>query len=131
MFLLDTDICSYIIRERPLSVLEKFQKVPVGDLSISVITQAELFYGVARSQSKKVNRQVVEDFTSRLVVRSWDGAAAEQYGLLRASLEAKGKNIGNMDMMIAAHALSLKATVVTNNLRHFNLVPKLKVINWV
>ncbi len=130
MFLLDTDICSYIIRERPLSVLEKFRQLPARSLAISVITRAELLYGVARTQSKKVNRQVVDEFTGRLMVRDWDAAAAEQYGVLRAAMEAKGKVIGNMDMMIAAHALSLGATVVTNNTRHFSVVPKLKTANW-
>lgn len=131
MYMLDTDICSYIIRERPASVLEKFQQVAVADLCISVITQAELLYGAARSSSKKINREVVENFTNRLIVLEWDSEAAEYYGLLRATLEAKGKIIGNMDMMIAAHALSIGACVVTNNTRHFSVVPKLKTANWI
>ena len=129
--MLDTDICSYIIRERPVSVLEKFRRIDASDLSISVITQAELLYGVARSASKKINREVVADFISRLIVLDWNGNAAEQYALLRAALEAKGKPIGNMDLMIAAHALSIGATVVSNNVRHFIAVPGLKSVNWV
>lgn len=132
MFMLDTDTCSYIIRERPISVMEKFQQISAKDLCISVITHAELLYGAARSGSKKVNRSVVIDFTSRLVTREWNVAAAEQYGLLRCALETKGHIIGNMeDMMVAAHALSLHATLVTNNVKHFSKVPHLKIINWV
>ena len=131
MHMLDTDICSYIIRERPLSVLEKFKKIDISEICISAITHAELLYGVARSSSKKINRNIVDDFVGRLIVLDWNSAAAEQYGKLRADLEAMGKIIGNMDMMIAAHALSLGATVVTNNTRHFGSVPKLKTTNWV
>ena len=131
MHMLDTDICSYIIRERPVSVLEKFKKMDISEICISSITHAELLYGVARSSSKKINREIVDDFVSRLIVLDWNSEAAEKYGWLRADLEAKGKIIGNMDMMIAAHALSIAATVVTNNTRHFGVVPKLKIINWV
>lgn len=131
MFMLDTDTCSYIIRERPASVLEKFRRMDATRLCISVITRAELLFGVARSSSKRINREIVDDFTSRLLVLDWNEAAAENYGELRAHLESKGKIIGNLDMMIAAHALSLGATIVTNNTRHFSLVPKLKTVNWV
>lgn len=130
MFMLDTDTCSYIIRERPVSVLEKFRRMDATRLCISVITRAELLYGVARSSSKKINREIVDDFTSRLLVLDWNEAAAENYGELRSRLESKGKIIGNLDMMIAVHALSLGATIVTNNTRHFSLVPKLKTVNW-
>jgi tRNA(fMet)-specific endonuclease VapC len=131
MYMLDTDICSYIIRERPVSVLEKFKRIDTSNLCISAVTQAELLYGIAKSSSKKVNREIVDDFIGRLVVLDWNSAAAEKYGELRADLESKGKTIGNMDMMIAAHALSIGATVVTNNIRHFSTVPRLKSINWV
>jgi tRNA(fMet)-specific endonuclease VapC len=129
--MLDTDICSYIIRLRPLSVLEKFKQLNASDLCISVITYAELLYGVERSSSKKVNHEIVESFTSKLVILDWDSMAAKHYAILRASMELEGKNIGNMDLMIAAHALSIGATVVTNNLRHFKVVKGLKVENWV
>lgn len=129
--MLDTDICSYILREKPLSVLQHFMTTDPDKLCISVITEAELRYGIARSQSKKVNRKVVEDFLDRLLILEWDSDAASSYGELRATLEAKGKPIGNMDLMIAAHALSINATIVTNNVRHFQIVPKLKVQRWV
>lgn len=131
MHMLYTDICSYVIRERPLSVLEKFKQADASGLCLSAVTQAELLYGVARSASRKINREIVADFLSRLIVLEWDGSAAEHYGELRAVLEAKGRIIGNMDMMIAAHALSIGATLVTNNTRHFQMVPKLKLLNWV
>ncbi len=131
MFMLDTDICSYILRERPVSVLEKFKRIDASGLCISVITQAELHYGVARSASRKVNRAIVNDFTTRLLVLDWNSAAAERYAVLRAELEAAEKPIGNMAIMIAAHALSINATVVTNNIRHFKIVPGLKTANWV
>jgi tRNA(fMet)-specific endonuclease VapC len=131
MYLLDTDICSYILRARPESVLKKFRQARPENLAVSVITQAELFYGVVRSAAVKINLEIVQDFLSRLQVLDWSGAAAMEYGRLRAALEKTGTPIGNMDLMIAAHALSLPATVVTNNVRHFERVPKLKVVNWV
>lgn len=131
MYMLDTDICSYIIRERPVSVLEKFKRLEASDLCISVITEAELLYGVARTNSKKITADIVQNFLRRLVIFEWDGAAAKHYSLLRADMEKKGKPIGNMDLMIAAHALSISATIVTNNTRHFTIIPKLKVANWV
>lgn len=131
MFMLDTDICSYIIRSRPLSVLEKFKQFNASYLCISAITQAELLYGVERSSSKKVNHAIIESFIGNLVVLDWDSMAAKHYARLRASMEADGKIIGNMDLMIAAHALSIGATVVTSNLRHFSMVEGLRVENWV
>lgn len=131
MYMLATDTCSYIIRERPLSVLKKFKKFSTSGICISVITHAELLYGVERSSSKKVNHEVIADFISRLFIINWDSNSAKKYAELRAYLEKKGKIIGNMDMMIAAHALSIGAKIVTNNTRHFRLVPGLKVVNWV
>ncbi len=131
MYMLDTDICSYIIRMRPISVLERFKSLKTSDICISVITQAELFYGVERSSSKKINHSIIESFTSRLIILDWDVSAARSYGHLRASMEEKGKNIGNVDLMIAAHALSIGATIVTNNILHFNMVKGLKIENWV
>ncbi len=130
MFILDADICSYILRERPLTVLEHFRKIDRSKIGISVITQAELFYEAEKSRSKRVTRKDVDDFLMRLNVHSWDSNAAAAYGHLRTVLEKSGQPIGNMDMMIAAHALALKATVVTNNVKHFSIVPGLKVENW-
>jgi len=98
---------------------------------ISVVTYAELVYGVERSSSKRVNRPVIEDFVRHLDVVEWDTDAADQYGMIRAELEANGSPIGAMDMMIAAHAKSMKAVLVTNNQKHFTKVKGLKVENWI
>ncbi|MCM2285543.1 MAG: type II toxin-antitoxin system VapC family toxin [Desulfobacula sp.] len=129
-YMLDTDICSYIIREKPLKVFERFEALDMDQLCISVVTYAELIYGVEHSSSKKMNRSIVEDFVNHLQVIEWDISAAEQYGKIRAFLQAKGDIIGAMDMMIAAHAVSRKMTLVTNNEKHFKRVPKLNVENW-
>ena len=128
--MLDTDMCSYIIKERPESVRQRFQTLAMEQLCISVVTYAELIYGVARSSSKRVNRPIIEDFVRHLDVMDWDTEAADQYGVIRAELEAAGTPIGAMDMMIAAHAKSIKAVLVTNNQKHFTKVKGLKVDNW-
>jgi tRNA(fMet)-specific endonuclease VapC len=112
-------------------VLERFEAVLPMQLSISVITLAELLYGVERSSSKVINRPIIEDFVSRLPVLPWESGAAAHYGKLRVFLERQGTPIGNMDLMIAAHALSQGRVVVTNNVRHFEKVPQLQVENWV
>ena len=130
LYMLDTDICSYIIRERPVQVLEHFKQVEMEQLCISVVTYAELIFGVEHSSSKKVNRAIIDGFVQHLSIISWDEDAAEHYGKIRAYLQAKGKVIGSMDMMIAAHARSQGMTLVTNNDRHFKRVPKLTVENW-
>lgn len=129
-YMLDTDICSYVIRERPLEVLKRFEELEMGQLFISVITYAELIYGVEHSTSKKINRKIIDNFVQHLSIVVWDSEAAEHYGKIRAYLRAKGNIIGSMDMMIAAHARSQKMILVTNNDKHFKRVPKLQVENW-
>ncbi|MGB5180333.1 MAG: type II toxin-antitoxin system VapC family toxin [Gammaproteobacteria bacterium] len=131
LYMLDTDTCSYIIRERPIGVLEHFRKLAMEQICISTVTYAELLYGVERSSSKRINRPIIDDFVQHLDVIDWDNAAAEQYGKIRADLEARGQPIGAMDMMIAAHAKSIKAVLVTNNQKHFARIKGLKVENWV
>ena len=131
LYMLDTDTCSYIIRERPIGVLERVRKLAMEQICISTVTYAELLYGVERSSSKRINRPIIDDFVRHLDVIEWDNAAAEQYGRIRAELEAGGKPIGAMDMMIAAHAKSIKAVLVTNNQKHFARIKGLKVENWV
>jgi tRNA(fMet)-specific endonuclease VapC len=88
-------------------------------------------YGVERSSSKRINRPIVDDFVQHLDVIAWDEAAAEQYGKIRADLEARGEPIGAMDMMIAAHAKSIKAVLITNNQKHLARIKRLMVENWV
>ena len=128
--MLDTDICSYIIRERPIKVFEHFETLKMDQLCISVVTYAELIYGVEHSSSKTINKTIVEQFVKHLNVIDWDKKAAEHYGNIRERLQVQGNIIGAMDMMIAAHARSQKMILVTNNEKHFKRVPKLKVENW-
>ena len=129
-YMLDTDMCSYIIKERPESVRQRFQKLAMEQLCVSVVTYAELIYGVERSSSKRVNRPIIEDFVRHLDVMDWDTGAADQYGMIRTELEVAGNPIGAMDMMIAAHAKSIKAVLVTNNQKHFTKIKGLKIDNW-
>ncbi|MBV5327254.1 MAG: type II toxin-antitoxin system VapC family toxin [Chlorobium sp.] len=129
--MLDTDICSYVIREKPLKIFNHFEGLEMSQLCISVITYAELIYGVEHSSSKKINRPIIDDFIRHLNILPWEKEAAEHYGNIRAFLRAEGNIIGSMDMMIAAHARSQKMILVTNNDKHFKRVPKLKVENWV
>lgn len=131
MYLLDTDTCSYILRQRPVSVLERFERTHSRNVAISVITQAELLYGVKRLATKKVDYPTVMKFIAPLQLKDWDAKAAEAYAALRAELEEKGSLIATMDILIASHALGLGAVLVTNNTRHFARVPKLKVENWI
>lgn len=131
LYMLDTNICSYIIRERPVGVLEHFRKLAMEQVCLSSVTYAELLYGVERSSSKRINRRVVDDFVRHLDVINWGGEAAACYGKIRTDLEAAGTPIGAMDMMIAAHAKSLRAVLVTNNQKHFIRVKDLKIVNWV
>jgi tRNA(fMet)-specific endonuclease VapC len=129
-YMLDTDMCSYIIKEHPESVRQRFQTLAMEQLCVSVVTYAELIYGVERSSSRRINRPIIEDFVRHLDVMNWDTEAADQYGVIRAELEAAGTPIGAMDMMIAAHAKSIKAVLVTNNKKHFTKVKRLKIDNW-
>lgn len=131
LYMLDTDTSSYIIRDKPASVRERFAKIDSQQICISVITYAELLYGVKRSSSSKVNRPIVENYVRHLVIQSWDEMAADHYSTIRTFLESSGQPIGGMDTQIAAHALSLDAVLVTNNTRHFERVPGLKLENWV
>ena len=131
MFLLDTNICIYIIKEKPSQVLEKFEQIEPHKLGISIITLAELEYRAAKSMNPAKNYQVIEDFITYLDVFNWDRQASHIYGELRATLTRQGTPIGILDTQIAAHCLSLNRVLVTNNVREFERVPGLKVKNWV
>lgn len=131
LYMLDTDTSSYIIRKRPESVRTRFKELHLEQICISIITYAELLYGVERSSSSKINRAIIENFARHLVIRHWDETAAEHYAQIRTRLETNGTPIGGMDMQIAAHARSLDATLVTNNTRHFARVDGLVLENWV
>jgi tRNA(fMet)-specific endonuclease VapC len=130
-YMLDTDTSSYIIRNRPESVRVRFGRFDSNQLCISVITHAELLYGAKSPVSSRKVRPAVDDFVRRLTVLDWDSAAAEHYADIRVKLETGGTPIGNMDLMIAAHARSMSAVMVTNNEKHFRRVSGLTVENWV
>ncbi len=129
-YMLDTDTCSYVIRERPIGVLERFRKLSMDQVCISAVTYAELIYGVERSSSKRINRPIVDEFVQHLDIIAWGKEAAERYGKVRAELKTGETPIGAMDMMIAAHAKSIKAALVTNNQKHFAKVRGLRIENW-
>ena len=128
-FLLDTNIANYIIRGANVPLRKRLGRTPIAELGISSVTQAELLYGTARRPDAKGLQVAVHEFIARLDVRPWDAAAAEVYGGLRARLEEAGTPLGGMDLMIAAHALALKASLVTND-RAFARVSGLTVLDW-
>ena len=129
MILLDTNTCIYIINNRPPNVLERFRKYKAGEVGISSIAASELAYGVAKSGSVK-NRTALEMFLAPMQILPFDSQCLWFYADLRASLEKQGLSIGPMDSLIAAHALSIDGTLVTNNIKEFMRVPKLKLDNW-
>lgn len=130
-YMLDTNICSYILKNHPTAVKQKFEEVGAGNICISAIVLAELYYGAARHPKGIVIRREIDNFVSRLVVIPWDENAADHYGAIRASLEKAGTLVGAMDMLIAAHAKSCDATLVTNNLREFERIKGMTLLNWV
>lgn len=129
--MLDTNICIYVVKRKPTSVLQRFAAFPIGDIGISVITLAELEYGASKSSGPDRNRAALEQFVSPLEIAAFDRQATIVYGKIRALLEKRGRPIGSMDMLIAAHAVSLDARLVTNNVNEFKRVPGLRVENWV
>ena len=130
MILLDTNICIYIINAKPPAVLARFQKYRLGDIGLCSVVAAELAFGVAKSGSAR-NREALDMFLAPLTILPFDAAAVWVYGDLRADLERRGTPIGSLDTMIAAHALSQQALLVTNNTREFAKVPGLQLDNWV
>lgn len=131
ILLLDTNTCIYLIKRHPPEVLRRFNEYTVGDIGISSITAAELHFGVQKSQRPEENRRALEQFMLPLAVAAFDENAAAAYGHIRAQLEEQGTPIGSLDTLIAAHALSLDLTLVTNNVREFERVSHLEVENWV
>lgn len=127
-FMLDTDISSYIIRRRPAALAEKFQK-HADSLCVSVMTAAELRFGAEKAGRRQLV-ELVEGFLERLAILDWTDAVSAHYARIRSVLEQAGRPIGNMDLLIAAHAVSQRMTLVTNNLRHFAHVPGLKSEMW-
>lgn len=129
--MLDTNICIYIIKNRPKLVMQKFQEYDVGDISLSTITVSELYYGAYKSSYVEKNLLALEHFLQPFNIVEYDLKASIEYGLIRATLEKQGNIIGGLDMQIAAHAKSLDMTLVTNNTKEFQRVENLIIDNWV
>ena len=130
MYMLDTDICIYIIKRKPTGVLKYFQRLQPGELSMSVITFAELMNGARKSRQVEENIAKLDELAELLEIMSFDKKAAIAYGNVRSVLEKKGQIIGSNDLLIAAHAVSLDWILVTNNEKEFGRVDGLKIENW-
>ena len=130
-YLLDTNICIYLIRHKPTQILKQFSAIKPEDVFVSAVTVAELQYGVAKSQQPVQNADALDQFLLPLNVLEFDRGSAWHYGRLRAELERGRQVIGSLDMLITAQALWLEAILVTNNERAFDRVPGLQVENWV
>jgi len=130
-FLLDTNICIYIIKQKPSKVFDKFQTLNPLDVGVSSITVAELEYGAYKSQRQEQNRAALSQFLIPLEILPFDERATQTYGQIRAELERRGTVIGSMDMLIASQAISLGLTLVTNNVRELSQIPGLTLVNWV
>ncbi len=129
-YMLDTNICIYIIKNKPIGVKEKLSLIPPEDVCLSSITVSELFYGVEKSQYSQKNRDALEGFLINFNIMDYGYEASIAYGKIRTNLEKTGNIIGAMDLMIASHALSIKAILVTNNIKEFKKIKDLKVENW-
>jgi len=129
-YLIDTNICIYIMNKRPVDVIDRFKHFEPGDLGISAITLSELQYGVAKSKNTRRNRLRLEEFTAPFDILFYDEAAAIVYGNIRAELERRGLPIGPLDLLIAAQAISRDLVLVTNNEKEFRRIDNLEVENW-
>ena len=130
-YLLDTNICIYLIKRKPPEVLQRFRQLQPGSVFISSVTTSELYYGAQKSQRVQTNLEALNNFLLPFRIVDYDESASFLYGELRADLEKRGQPIGPLDMMIAAHALSLDMPLVTNNTKEFERVRGLKLENWV
>lgn len=128
-YLLDTNTASYIIKGKFPAVRRRLLRIPMAQIFISSVTEGELLYGVARKSGATSLQRIVEEFLLRVTVLPWDSDAARQYGRLRADLESAGRPMGNLDLMIAAHALAAGAVLVTSD-QAFTRISKLKVEDW-
>jgi len=130
-YLLDTNICIYLIKHSPTAVFKRFQKLRVGEVGISAITFCELQFGVANSSKPEKNQLALMEFLAPLEILDFPSAAGVVYGEVRAQLRRKGTPIGNFDLLIGAHAVHAGLTLVTNNTKEFKRIPNLKLENWV
>jgi tRNA(fMet)-specific endonuclease VapC len=130
VYMIDTDISSYIMKRSHDAVLRRLQKVPVGDVCISVITKSELMFGIEVSPRRRQDQAALDVYLRHVEVLDYPNEAALHYGQIRADLKLRGTTIGANDLFIAAHARCLGLTVVTNNTREFERVQSLHIENW-
>jgi tRNA(fMet)-specific endonuclease VapC len=130
MYLLDTNHCIYLINGKYPEIARRLARQKTGSVALSSITTSELWYGVENSARREQNRAALAKFLLPLEVMPYDEDASQAYGKLRAFLEKSGRGVGSMDLLIAAHAVSLKGILVTHNLREFRNVPELKLEDW-
>jgi len=131
MYLLDSNICIYIINNRPKQVVDHIKKLKVHQVKLSAISLAELEYGISKSKAREKNRQALIDFATPFDIIEFNDEDAEVFGIIRADLEKRGLVIGPYDMQIAAQAITRNLTLVTNNTAEFARIPNLKLENWV
>ena len=130
-YLLDTNICIYIAKRKPLSASRKLEQMDIGEVAMSVITYAELLFGAEKSQEPIKTKKILEEFITLIPPLELTLEVCEHYANIRALLEKKGKPIGGNDLWIASHALALDTVLVTNNTKEFSRIPNLKLENWV
>ena len=130
-FLLDTNICIHIRRQRPPEALARFQRLKPGEAVLSVVTYGELTYGAEKSRFREQSMRLLAELAGLVPVMGLPVQAGQFYGAIRAALEAKGETIGNNDLWIAAHARAAGLVLVTNNEREFRRIQGLKIQNWV
>jgi tRNA(fMet)-specific endonuclease VapC len=132
LYLLDTDTASYVIDRRLPAVDRRLKRLPAASVAISVITRAELMYGLEGIETKHPLRAGVRMFLITVRCLDWDAHAADWYASIRHRLTVSGQKIGELDMMIAAHAIAVDAVLVTNNMRHYKRIrPQLDIENWL
>ncbi|MBP6672354.1 MAG: type II toxin-antitoxin system VapC family toxin [Bacteroidetes bacterium] len=129
-YLLDTDICSYIIRKRPQSIIDTFKSLPVGEIGISVITICEFEAGVPGSKNPEKLRSAIDTFLSPFTIVEFQQSDAKTFGRVDHFLQSKGTPIGDMDTLIASQAVSRELILITNNVKHYSRVPDLTYESW-
>jgi tRNA(fMet)-specific endonuclease VapC len=129
-YMLDTNMCIYIAKQRPPEVRARFERLKPGQLVMSAITYGELYYGASKSSQQAKALAQLQELVQDIPVEELDSRASEAYGEIRATLEKEGRLIGNNDLWIGAHALALNLTLATNNEREFKRIPGLSLENW-
>ena len=130
-YMLDTNTCIYIIKRKPVDVIDRFRRLQISQVSVSSIMLSELEYGVIKSSKPEQNHLALAQFLAPMEILPYGDGAAQHYGKLRVYLEKQGTPIGSLDMLIATHALSTGCILITNNVKEFERVPNLRINNWV